>query len=250
MGKAGEAMWYLQTIRRRDPGNMSIFQTVCLQYWQLWDNPSAMDCYEEYIEAVPDDLEGQLWRARIAGEYDEAVRIARLKVEQQPNFWYAKMQLADYLALTGDWEGIIETVSAAFPDLMSSEPEISDWKQWGARRLAGALLRTGQSEQANLLIEATLTHFERSRKLQAGGSIAGPEDVLLHALRGENELALDSIERAIVRDWMFYAQALIEDPALDNLRDNTRFIEMVDRLRQNVTREREWFETNKDRIQL
>jgi hypothetical protein len=43
---------------------------------------------------------------------------------------------------------------------------------------------------------------------------------------------------------------LINDPALDNLRDNTRFIEIIDRLRQNVTREREWFEKNKDRVQL
>lgn len=250
VGKAGEAMWYLQTIRRRDPENMGIFQMVCLQYWQLWDNPSALACFDEYIEAVPGDLEGQLLRAAIAGEFDEAARIAGRKVEQQPDHWYAKMQLADHLARVGDWEGIIETVSAAFPGLMGDEPEINDWNQWGARRLAGALLRTGQSEQANLLIDATLTHFERSRKLQAGGWMAGPDDALLHALRGEVELALDSLERAIVRDWMFYAQALINDPALDKLRDNSRFIDLVDRLGQNVSREREWYENNKDRVQL
>ena len=80
--------------------------------------------------------------------------------------------------------------------------------------------------------------------------MAGPNDALLLALRGENESALDSLERAIARDWMFYSQSLINDPALDNLRDNTRFIELVDGLRQNVTREREWFEKNKDRVQL
>ena len=250
VGSPGEAMWYLQSIHRRDPENVNVLKDICIQHWQLWDDEAALDCFDRYIEAAPQDLDGQKWRAGIAGDFEDAVRIAELEVERRPQSWYPKMQLADYLALTGQWERIVEVVSSAFPDLMTAEPQLNDWKQWGARRLSEALLRTGQTEQAELLIQATLTHFERSRKLQAGGWMAGPEDAQLYALLGDHESALESLEKAIVRDWMFFARALIEDTPFNALREDPRFGELVDRLAQNMAEERAWYEEHKDDLVL
>ncbi len=243
-------MWYLQTIHRRDPQNLNIQKDICLQHGQLRDDSDALACFEGYLDAAPDDLDAQKWRAGIAGNFEEAVRVSELEVEQRPQSWYPKMQLADYLARVGDWARIVEVVSSAFPDLMTQQPQLNDWKQWGARRLAEAMLKTGQTEQAHLLIDATLTHFERSRKLQAGGWMAGPEDALLHALLGEHERALDSLDKAIVRDWMFYARAVIEDSAFNALREDPRFTELVDRLAQNMADQRAWYEAHKDDLVL
>lgn len=250
VGRPGEAMWYLQAMRRRDPENPSVFFNVCQQHWQLWDLVSAVECQEQYLRSNPDDLEGQMWMAVFQEDFREYTRLAEAKVERHPQLWYPRAQLAEGLSLLGEWERIIEVLSGPFPDLLGTEPQLTDYTQWPARRMAEALLKTGQAEQGMRLIDASLEWLERSRKLQAGGWMAGTEDALLHALRGDNQRALNILERAINRDWMFYAQAILFDSALKHLQDDPRFLALVDRLEQNMMREREWYEAHKDDLQL
>ncbi|MDX1555047.1 MAG: tetratricopeptide repeat protein, partial [Xanthomonadales bacterium] len=250
VGEPGEAMWYLQAIHRRDPENLMIFNLVCQQYWQLWDIPSAIDCLERQIAVDANNLDARKWLAWLKGEDEEAARLARIEVEQRPTHWYPKMQLADGLSRLGEWDEIIETVTSAFPELMGADPQINDWNQWGARKLIEALIKTGQTEQANMLVEATLTHFERSRRLQAGGFMAGPEDALVYSLVGEYDQALESLEKAIVRDWTFFSLAVVEDSAFNALREDARFVELVDRLAQKMAEERAWYEAHKDDLVL
>jgi TolB-like protein/Tfp pilus assembly protein PilF len=240
-GKPGEAMWYIQSIHRRDPNSIPVLTAVAMQYWQLWDFEQALETFDRLIERAPEDLDARQWAAWLRDDLDEAIRVGELEIAQRPMFWYPKMQQADSLALAGRWEGVIELVTQAYPDLMSDTPTINDWSQWGARRLAGALLKTGRQEQAYRLIDATLEHIQRSRKLQAGGWMAGPEDALLYALLGDDDAALRALDAAISQGWMFYSHAVIRDPALDGLRENPRFMALVDRLQQNLARERQWY---------
>lgn len=250
IGRAGEAMWYIQSIYRRDPGNRFIMRSICEQHWQLWDMASALDCLDDYLKAYPEDLDARKWRAYIAGDWPEAIRVGEIEVTQRPRHWYPKMQLTDYLARVGEWQRIIELVTAAYPDLMTPEPQINDWSQWGARRLAEALLQTGQNDQAYLLIDSTLDHFERSRKLQAGGWMAGPEDALMLALLGEDAKAMDSLEQAIDRDWMFFSASVVDDTAFDHLRENPRFQSIIAQLENNLASERQWYQDHRNDLQL
>ncbi|MEJ2384217.1 MAG: tetratricopeptide repeat protein [Xanthomonadales bacterium] len=230
LGRAEEAIYVLKENVRRH-----------MQYWQLWDFEQALETFDRLIERAPEDLDARQWAAWLRDDLDEAIRVGELEIAQRPMFWYPKMQQADSLALAGRWEGVIELVTQAYPDLMSDTPTINDWSQWGARRLAGALLKTGRQEQAYRLIDATLEHIQRSRKLQAGGWMAGPEDALLYALLGDDDAALRALDAAISQGWMFYSHAVIRDPALDGLRENPRFMALVDRLQQNLARERQWY---------
>jgi TolB-like protein len=250
IGRPGEAMWYIQAIYRRDPGNVLIHKEICMQHWQLWDMPGAIECMDFYISRVPDDLDARSWQALFKEDLDEAIRIGEMKIKANPNQWYVKMQQAGALSKVSRWEEVVDVVTAAFPDLMSTEPKINDWTQWGARRLAEALLKTGQQEQGLLLIDVTLAHIERSRKLQSGGWMAGPEDALLYALLGEDEKALDSLQRAIDQNWMFYSRAAMFDSAFNTLADSPRFQGLLTRLKQNMARERAWYEEHKNDLQL
>jgi TolB-like protein/Tfp pilus assembly protein PilF len=249
-GRPGEAMWYLQTMRRRDPDNMGTWFAVCQQHWQLWDSASASQCLERYLQANPDDLEAHSWAASVRDDMEEFTRIAELKVAQHPQLWYPKMQLADGLSELGEWDRIVETVTSAFPALTEPQPTINDFNQWGARRLAEALIKTGQVDRGLLLADLSIEWFERSRKFQAGGWTAGTEDALLYAIKGDNERALDILERAVNRDWMFYAQAILSDSAFKHLWDDSRYLALIDRLEQKMAREREWYEVHKDDLQL
>lgn len=80
--------------------------------------------------------------------------------------------------------------------------------------------------------------------------MAGPEDALILALSNEDEKALASLEKAIRRDWMFFAHSVINDSALDSLRDDSRFIELVDQLASRLADERAWYEAHKDDLVL
>lgn len=250
VGRPGEAMWYLQAARRRDPANMSVMLSICQQHWQLWDLENATACQLEYLSANPDDGDARLWLEVFREDFEEYVRLAETRVAENPRQWYPKMQLIDGLARLADWERIIEVVPQAFPGLLGPEPQINDFTQWPARRLAEAFLRTGQSEQGLLLIDSSLQWFERSRKLQAGGWMAGTEDALLFALRGDVEHALKTLERAIDRDWMFFSRAIMFDPALNELRDDPRYLTLVNRLEQEMASERAWYMKHKDDLQL
>lgn len=250
VGKPGEAMWFMQAARRRDPGNMFHFAQVCNQYWQLWDIEAAQKCMRDYLEQDPDNLDVRKWLAWLQDDDEEAARIARVEIEQRPMHWYPKMQLADTLAVLGQWDEIIEVVGGAFPDLLGENPRINDFTVWPARRLAEALVRTGRIEEGNRLIDAVLGHVARARKLQAGGWMAGPEDAMMYALRGEDDLALAALEDAIERDWSFYTLAVLEDSVFDGLRDDPRFIGLVDRLGRKMEDERAWYEEHKDELVL
>lgn len=250
VGQPGEAMWYTQAIYRRDPDNLSVLSALCLQHWQLWDLEAATECQRKVVDAAPKFLDAQKWLAWFKNDFEEYVRIARIEVEQMPNQWYPKLQLADGLARLGLWDEVVEVVPQAFPDLMSDQPTINDFSQWAARRLAEALLHTGQTEQAHLLIDASLVHFEKTRRLQAGGWTAGPEDAMLLALINEDERALASLEKAIRRDWTFFALGVINNSAFERLRDNPKFIELVGRLESRMAEERAWYEAHKDDLSL
>ena len=133
-----------------------------------------------------------------------------------------------------------------FPDLYADEPEVTDFSMWTARMLAQAMIETGRQEQADRLLDTMLETVTRSRKLQAGGWRLGIEDVQVYSLQGKKEEALAALEEAVDSGWMFYAFTVWDDPSLDALRDDPRFDELVDRMRNNLAEQRQWFEEHKD----
>ena len=245
LGQPAEAMAFLQQGLQRDPGNMMLRLRVCEQHWQLWDLDTAIPCLESYLEINPKDIEGQIQLAWYREDFDQVLRLTEAAVEQHPRSWYRKMQLCDVLAQKGEWERIIEVAGGAFPQLLAPDPQINDFTHWPARRLAEALLRTGQKERAEVLINASLQWFERSRRLQAGGWTSGVDDALFNALLGRNDEALSILERAVNRDWMFFARALLMDTSLADVRDDPRFRGLIERLEANMARERKSLEARK-----
>ena len=238
-GKPVEAALVLDTQYRRDPENSALWMETCMQAWHLWDLPTATECFDEFVAAHPENLEAGKYLAWARKDNDEALRLGEIAVERFPTRWYPKMQLSEALAQSGDWARIIDLLGEAFPRLLEEDPKIDDMNQWPARRLAEALLRTGREEQGRRLIERILDHFDRSRKLQAGGWMAGPEDALLHALLGNDERALDILEEAIEDGWMFYSWSLFRDTALDPLRETPRFQALLARFEARLATHRE-----------
>lgn len=245
-GEAGRSIYYVNAVHRLEPDNVLWWQGMCEEYAQLWDREAAIACFEELVAAFPDNDEAKMSLATMRGDNATAATIAEAIVEADPKRWYTTNQLGEQLARLGEWERIVELYQDLYPDLYDDEPEVNDFSMWPARILAQAFIETGGQDQADRLLEAMLQPVVRSRKLQAGGWRSGIEDVQIYALQGRPEEALDALEEAVEAGWMYYSFSIWDDPSLDSLRDDPRFDELMERIRNNLAEERAWFEKHKD----
>ena len=85
---------------------------------------------------------------------------------------------------------------------------------------------------------------------RADGALFQRGLVLAHIECPAGQRALDILERAINRDWMFYARSVVFDSALKHLQDDPGYLTLIDRLEQNMARERAWYQEHKDDLQL
>ncbi len=245
-GEAGQSMYYVNAVHRLEPDNVEWWQGMCEEYAQLWDREASIACFEELVAAFPEYSDGKYWLAAMRGDNAAAVQIVGATVEADPKRWYTTNQLGEQLARTGEWQRITELFQDLYSDLYDDEPEVTDFSIWPARILAQAMIETGRQEQADRLLDTMLETVTRSRKLQAGGWRSGIEDVQVYSLQGKTEEALAALEEAVDSGWMFYAFTIWDDPSLDALRDDPRFDELMDRMRDNLAEQRQWFEEHKD----
>jgi TolB-like protein/thioredoxin-like negative regulator of GroEL len=245
MGRSGEAHYWTVYALELDPESMSIQWAYCLSLLQLWDIDGARQCTESYLERYPGDAEATNYLAHLTGNADLGLSNAREQVEANPNFWYRKMQLADWLIQAGFYEETLSLFRESFPGLYGEPPEVNDMTIWAARNLIQAYRALGRNSEADDLIEAGLAHLERQRKLQGTHLSSGIDDVYLLALQGSYGQAIESLRQAIDRDWQFYSFGLILARGFpEELLADPRFISQVERQSALMKQQRDWYESN------
>jgi TolB-like protein/cytochrome c-type biogenesis protein CcmH/NrfG len=246
MGKPGQAMRYTQALLELDPESQRRQAAVCDMHNQLWDPESAFNCSEAYLERFPEDLDVKKNLLWLRDGPEAAEPLFREQVEAEPWFEYRKVQYANFLSWERRHAEVIDVVEAAYPQLAGDSPGINDWTSWPARLLAQAYVETGQREKGLALLAELERAVQRMRKLQGTGWVAGHEDAQIFAIRGEKDRALDALEAAIDSGWMFYSFGLENDASFDAYKDDPRFLEIVQKLRDRMARERQWYEEHKN----
>ena len=246
MGKPGQAMRYTQALLDLDPASQRRQVAVCDMHYQLWDQEAAFACTEAYLERFPDDLDVKKNLLWFRDGPEAAEPLFREQIEAEPWFEYRKVQYAHFLSWGRRHAEVIDVVEAAYPQLASDAPEINDWTSWPARLLAQAYVETGQTDKGLALLAEVERAVQRMRKLQGTGWVAGNEDAQIFAIRGEKDRALDALEAAIDSGWMFFSYGLENDPSFDAYKEDPRFLELVQKLRERMAEERQWYEDHKD----
>jgi TolB-like protein len=245
MGRPGEAMRYTQALFELDPENQTRQRSVCEMHLQLWDEQSGIACMTAYLERFPDDLDAKKNMLWFRDGPEEAETFFQQQVEQEPWSGYRKVQYANFLSWERRHGEVAEVVLAAFPDLASDEPTITDWTSWPARLLAQAYIETGEREKGLVVLDALEVAVQSMRKMQGAGWMAGNEDAQIYAIRGEKDRALDALEAAIDAGWMFYSYRLEKDPSFDAFKDDEQFLGIVQKLADRMAEERQWYEDHK-----
>ena len=140
---------------------------------------------------------------------------------------------SDSALLAGDFENARKYALAADPLLSSDAADTIDRETArNAVKLAFIHLRQGQNQQARQLLNGSL---EAIRDLPRLGTFGfGIRDVQIYALLGRKDDALNAFREALDAGYrgstMFDGWPLAVDPYLDDIRNEQRFIAMVDEL--------------------
>lgn len=248
MGRSGEALYWEKRAWDLDPNDPRQRLAYCQGLLQVWAFDEATACIGAYREEHPDDYEANNYYAHLTGDVELGLASARATVEANPNFWYPRMQLADWLILEELPEEMIGLFRESFPGLFLEPPVVQPISIWAARNLVFAYQQLGQDEKANALIDAALAHIEEQRNLQGTGMFTGTDDVVFLAQRGDIDQAVYRLTEAIDHDWQFFSWGLVINPLLpEALVNDAGFQAQVERLADIMAGEYAWYQENKDR---
>jgi tetratricopeptide (TPR) repeat protein len=95
-------------------------------------------------------------------------------------------------------------------------------------RLGAAYLQLGEVRKANAVFDVALESFDRRVRLGADDPFTRYYAAAVHALRGDAEPALAFLERALSQQRAFTAARARIEPEFDGLRDDPRFLRLID----------------------
>ena len=115
----------------------------------------------------------------------------------------------------------------SYPELLNEGGPTVDGSNWQAAiDLTLVLSKTGEQEQADLLLNRSFQHIQTLPRLSSYGY--GIADVQIYALKGDKQKALSALRHAIDEGWRsFWWYYLKQDPILESLHDEPEFQAMV-----------------------
>jgi tetratricopeptide (TPR) repeat protein len=245
MGRLGEALYWSYQQRMLEPQAKSSRWSQCFDLIRVWRMEQAEACLRRYLQSYPGYTEAIQYLSILTGDTETAIANLEKAVAENPNFWYRRYQLADWLVASGRWQETLDILEPTAPQLAQSPPVVNDFTTWPLINLAQAHRGLGDEARSTELLEAGLNYLERRRKLQAGGLSAGVEDVMYLILLGREDEAMRRLQGAIDSGWRFFSMGL-HGKFYDRMRDDPRFQAQLARLAAIMDEEWAWFEAHKD----
>lgn len=168
------------------------------------------------------------------GEEAAALDVARKTLEFEPGAPYSLAHIRTHELEAGRYAEARALYEQAYPDLLNdAEPIIHGGNYEAAVDLALVLIKTGEQERADALLERSLAHMRTEPRLGVAGY--GIRDVLAYTLQGNKKKALDALRQAIDlgwrTSWWFYLE---HDANLESIRDEPEFQAMVEEIKADM----------------
>jgi tetratricopeptide (TPR) repeat protein len=241
LGRVDEAVAEIREALKLDPENGQAYQALARAYWVgNGDFASAIPLFERAIQLNPEAGYSYLQLSLLlawAGQLDRAAEIAARAVELQEQFISgnfglqivgAHARLGYVYYLKGDYEGALREYERELAFVGASDHALRERTLLELNiKIGAAYLRLGRGDDAE-------RHFTRALKSFDARVANGADDPFtryyigtLHALRGEADGALDSLERvARVLPKLTASRARV-DVDLESLRDDPRLIALT-----------------------
>jgi len=170
----------------------------------------------------------------LRGETDKALDVALATLAASPAERYTLGHVRSHDLREGRYAEARARYATTYPELLNNDaPEIHGWNYEVAIDLALVLIKTGEQERADLLLERSLEYIRTQPRLGSRGY--GIKDVLIYALQGKDKAALAALRQAIDAgwrtNWWFYLE---HDANLDSIRDEPEFQVMLEEIKADM----------------
>jgi tetratricopeptide (TPR) repeat protein len=229
-GKLDEALvWAAKgvSLDRGDPVNPALLGWLFLD---LGDPDKAESWINRSIELGPESFSPNVavGLLHLYRNDDAALDHGRkvLKKSRSTPIRAALLLLRDHELRAGRYAEARALYEKSFPELLTDGPEADVIDYFNAINLALVLSKTGEQEQADLLLDRSFQQIQTISRLGLGGYWIA--DVKIHALKGDKRKALSALRRAIDEGWRSVWWYLLKrDPTLESLHDEPEYQAMV-----------------------
>jgi serine/threonine protein kinase/tetratricopeptide (TPR) repeat protein len=237
LGRVDEAIAAIQQAIRLDPENGQAHQGLARAYWiGKGDFAAAIPEFERAIQLNPEAGYSFLQLGLLLsweGQYDRALEVCRRAVELQEQaisgsaglqIVGAQGRLGYVYYLRGDYPRAIAEYERGLALIVSSDHALRDRTTIELNvKLGAAFHRAGRSADAAQYFDRALRLFDALVSKGADDPFTRYYITCAHALRGDTERALDSLERVAAKLPALTAARVRRDPDLESLRDEERF---------------------------
>jgi TolB-like protein len=235
LGRPDEAVvWYARAISL-DADDSFIPTILGRLFLDLGDPHAAEYWIQRSIELNPDsrytNLSVQL--LHFYREDESSLDSARKAIANFPRMWPVLAFLRNHELREGRPAEARTLYERIRPALLSEDNPNVDYNNYEiAIDLALVLIRTGEQERADLLLDRSLEYIQTVPRLGLGHWIA---DVQIYALQGEKKKALAALRQAIDEGWRaFWWYFLKRNPNLESLHDEPEYQAMVEEIEADM----------------
>lgn len=237
LGQVDEGIAELREALRADPNHGQAHQGLARAYWiGKGDFAAAIPEFERAIHLNPEAGYSYLQLGLLlawTGDYDRAEEICRRAVELQEQYLSGNMglqvvgahaRLGYVLYLRGDYEGALREYEREAAFIGSSDHALRE--RTGIElnvKMGAALHRLNRHEDAERHFQRALKAFDTRVSRGADDPFTRYYIATLHALDGDRDRALDSLERVAAKLRPLTAARVRTDPDLESLRSDLRF---------------------------
>jgi TolB-like protein/Flp pilus assembly protein TadD len=190
-------------------------------YWMLGDTQNALLAYQRSLQLKPSRQAytniGLLYY--YTGQFTEAAKMQKLALDYAPDDHRVWGRLAESYRFIAGKEAESQSAYKRAAELAQNNLKINN-ESWSTRGVLGVYyVHLGREEEAKNLLELAIEQSQRN-----------PEILYLQALvflqAGNTEEALVGLEEAVQQEAV-YRQFIADDPDLQTLKDNPRFIKLL-----------------------
>jgi len=242
-----EGVRWLHKAVELDPGNPDHARWLGMVYLDLGDLVAGEYWMRETMRLAPTQIDSK-WAAAHLARYtsgpEEIVAAARELLAVSPNDSLALSLLRDADHRAGRSDAALRRYRSAQPELVDGEDPEVNATNWGwAIEVANMLIKVGEQEQANNLLNKALLAIGSRPRLGYGGF--GISDVEIYALLGDREKAISTLATAVAAGWrsIWWINTEAND-SLASLHDDPRYRAIIadiqSQLAEQLVRVREW----------
>ena len=229
-GDLSESLKHHLRGRQSDPYNLRVVRILALAYQALEDYGEVHNLISSALDKRPDGFELHDILIRqycVESNWKQARATLERLISLRPDDSHIHLAASNFFLWARDYNLALDHLQ-----------KMKRMRSQDKTALAYVLLQKWDRKWANTLLDEVIT--ELLKRIEVNGDIGSSTRRILagaYSIMDDKESALNWLEEAVEKGWTQYRWIEI-DPRFDNIRDDPRYTELIDRMKAIVARER------------